>query len=151
VPGIGITTDVMVGFPGETDEAHEATIALARDVGFARMHVFRYSPRPGTEAAGLDPRVSENRKAQRAREMSAVAASLRRAFATRFLGQTMDVMAEPDRVGGAVLAGYTPNYIRVRFPAAGVRVGEVATVRLERLLGEVVEGAVTRRTEAIGL
>jgi len=148
MPDLAITTDVMVGFPGETDEAHAATIALARDVGFARMHVFRYSARPGTPAAGMAQPVAESVKAQRASEMAAVATSLRRAFASRFLGRSMDVLAEPDRADGAVLAGYTANYIRVRFPSAGIHAGEVVPVLLARLLGDVVEGTATQRTEA---
>jgi threonylcarbamoyladenosine tRNA methylthiotransferase MtaB len=139
IPDLAITTDVLVGFPGEDEEAHGRTMEVAREARFARMHVFRYSARPGTAAAEMSAQVSDEDKARRAQEMTALATELRRGFASRHLGSVMQVIAEPSR-NPAFLAGYTPNYIRVQFISGGHCPGELVAVRLERLRGDYVEG-----------
>lgn len=147
IPDLAITTDVLVGFPGEDDAAFRNTIALAREVGFARMHVFRYSARPGTPAAALPNQVEEREKGCRMREMTAVAAELRYEYARKYLGRVLDVLAEPGGVPG-VLTGYTPNYIRVRFAADGVKPGQVVPVRLNRAHAEFVEASLATAVPA---
>lgn len=143
VPDMAITTDILVGFPGETEEAHRRTMAVAETVGFARMHVFRYSRRPGTLAADMPDQVDEKTKAARSQEMVALGRELRQRFAARHIGRVLEVMAEPG-ADAQHLVGYTPNYIRVVFSTAGHEVGETVSVRLLRALGDWVEG------EAVG-
>ena len=86
VPGISLTTDIIVGFPGETDEEFEESLALCRRVGFSRMHVFRYSKRPGTLAAEMPDQVPPEVMAERSRRMRAAAQELAIADARRRVG-----------------------------------------------------------------
>ncbi len=137
LPDLGITTDILVGFPGETREAFENTLGVAREVGFARAHVFRYSPRPGTPAASRSDVVSEVEKAARSEELIGLCHATQRRFVARYVGRELPVLVEGD-AGKDGRAGYTENYIRVTFPAPGVRAGEVLPVRL---LGHTPDGA----------
>ena len=80
-PGCAITTDVIVGFPGETREDFEASVEFMKKCGFADAHIFPYSPRPGTPAADMDAQISKEEKHRRASEASAAAAELHDAYA----------------------------------------------------------------------
>jgi threonylcarbamoyladenosine tRNA methylthiotransferase MtaB len=117
VPGVGITTDVITGFPGETREEFEESLALVARAGFAKVHVFPFSSRPGTEAATLPGQVSPEEKKERTERMLAVAEDAERAFHRAFLGTRQTVLWERPRDGG-MGQGYTDNYIRV-FSEAG--------------------------------
>jgi threonylcarbamoyladenosine tRNA methylthiotransferase MtaB len=132
MPDIGITTDVLVGFPGESEEAHANTMALMRDIGFARVHVFRYSPRPMTPAASLSGMVPDAVKSERAAAITALARELQAEFVRHRLGRTLPVLVEPASAGRMELAGYTSNYIRVSFMGDPSLVGQVASVRLTK-------------------
>lgn len=116
VPGVGITTDVITGFPGETPEEFEESLALVASAGFAKVHVFPFSPRQGTEAATLPDQVSPEEKKERTERMLAVADAAERAFHHAFLGTRQTVLWERPRDGMG--QGYTDNYIRV-FSEAG--------------------------------
>jgi threonylcarbamoyladenosine tRNA methylthiotransferase MtaB len=112
VPGVAITTDVIVGFPGETDKEFEESLALCKEVGFARIHVFSYSPRTGTEAAGMTGQVPEKVKKERSRRMLALAEESARKFKESFSGESLDVLWEKQTEDGD-WTGITGNYIRV--------------------------------------
>jgi threonylcarbamoyladenosine tRNA methylthiotransferase MtaB len=117
IPGLSITTDVIVGFPGETDEEFAASAAFVEEMDFAGLHVFRYSRRPGTPAARMKGHVSSAAKKQRSAHLRALSAALERRFAERFQGQTLPVLWEQvigSTGDGFVNVGYTDNYIRVR-------------------------------------
>jgi len=111
VPGAAITTDVMVGFPGETDEEFEESYEFCRQLGFARIHVFPYSPRPGTLAAGMPQMVTARVKKERGQRMLALAQQSAQNFRRQFLGRTMPVLWEKQT--GGIWSGLTDNYIRV--------------------------------------
>jgi threonylcarbamoyladenosine tRNA methylthiotransferase MtaB len=115
VPDVAITTDVMVGFPGETEADYEETYRLCQDVGFAAVHVFPYSRRPGTAAALMRDHVSPAVKRQRLEGMLALARASADAFRARFQSRTMTVLWEEARRYGAraVWQGLTDNYLRV--------------------------------------
>ena len=117
VPHIGLTTDLIVGFPGETRALFENTLAFAGQIGFARTHVFRYSPRPRTAAAERPDDVAHDEKERRHRELSAVCLASQRAFAAKDLGRTVDVLLEGRGMQPGRLAGYTGNYVRVQVEA----------------------------------
>lgn len=117
VPGVGITTDVIAGFPGESEEEFEESLALTAAAGFAKVHVFPFSPRAGTEAASLPGQVPAEEKKERTERMLAVAEESERAFHRAFLGTRQTVLWERPRDGG-MGQGYTDNYIRV-FSEAG--------------------------------
>lgn len=113
VPGVAITTDVIVGFPGETDAEFRESLEFCRSAGFARIHVFPFSPRSGTDAAGMPAQVPEKVKKERARLMLDLAAESARAFREQFAGATLDVLWEQE-TGTGIWSGVTGNYIRVQ-------------------------------------
>jgi threonylcarbamoyladenosine tRNA methylthiotransferase MtaB len=112
VLAVAITTDVIVGFPGETDKEFEESLALCKEFGFARIHVFSYSPRTGTEAARMTGQVPEKVKKERSRRMLALAEESARKFKESFAGETLDVLWEKQTEDGD-WTGITGNYIRV--------------------------------------
>jgi threonylcarbamoyladenosine tRNA methylthiotransferase MtaB len=111
------TTDIIVGFPGETDADFEATCAVAREVGFARIHVFSYSPRQGTPAAELRPGVPPavvDRRRERLRELER---ELAEEYQRGLLGRTLDVLVEgPDPCRPGWVRGTSCRYVPVSFP-----------------------------------
>jgi threonylcarbamoyladenosine tRNA methylthiotransferase MtaB len=117
MPDAAITTDVIVGFPGESEDEFAISEAFITEMNFAGMHVFRYSKRPGTAAARMRGHVAEDAKKQRSARLLALAAAGERAFAEQFCGAALPVLWE--QVAGAtedgfVNVGYTEHYIRVR-------------------------------------
>jgi threonylcarbamoyladenosine tRNA methylthiotransferase MtaB len=118
VPDAAVTTDVMVGFPGESEADFEETYAFCREAAFAALHVFPYSRRPGTVAARpplADEQVPEPAKRERARRLLALGRDLRADFERRFRGRVMPVLWERARPSesGLLWEGLTDNYIRV--------------------------------------
>jgi len=110
VPGAAVTTDVIVGFPGETEAEFRESYDFARQMDFARIHVFTYSPRPGTKAADTPRQVDDKIKRERSRRMLALGRACVRSFRKGFLGKTMLVLWEKET--GGVWSGLTDNYIR---------------------------------------
>ncbi|MBM3127667.1 MAG: MiaB/RimO family radical SAM methylthiotransferase [Chloroflexi bacterium] len=131
IPDVGITTDVIVGFPGETDAEFEQSLRFVEQMQFSRAHVFPYSKREGTRAASLPMQVADAVKAARAKQMQAIADASQRAFAQRFVGRELRVLwetREKDESGKmkdeenhpssfilppSIWSGYSDNYIRV--------------------------------------
>ncbi|MFQ5526826.1 MAG: tRNA (N(6)-L-threonylcarbamoyladenosine(37)-C(2))-methylthiotransferase MtaB [Thermoanaerobaculia bacterium] len=111
VPGIAITTDVIAGFPGETDREFEHSADFVREMAFARVHVFPYSSRPKTEAASLNDPVPDPVKKERVVRLRAIAADAERAFIDGQIGQPAEVVWETRRRG--LWHGTSDNYVRV--------------------------------------
>jgi threonylcarbamoyladenosine tRNA methylthiotransferase MtaB len=111
VPGVAITTDVIVGFPGETEAEFEESYRFCRQMEFARIHVFPYSPRQGTQAARMPEWVGGGVKRQRSQKMLALAEESAQNFRRKFMGKTMMVLWEKQTDG--VWSGLTDNYMRV--------------------------------------
>jgi len=111
VPGIAISTDIITGFPGETDDDFELTYQLAAELQFARTHVFRFSPRQGTAAARMHGQIREEVKKARSERLLALNEADSRRFRDQFLGQTMQVLIENYKHG--YWEGLTDNYLRV--------------------------------------
>jgi threonylcarbamoyladenosine tRNA methylthiotransferase MtaB len=111
LPQAAITTDVMVGFPGETDQEFDESYNFCRRMEFARIHVFSYSPRQGTQAARLPNQIRDKVKKERSQKMLALAKESAQNFSQRFLGKTMTVLFEQQSNG--VWSGHTDNYIKV--------------------------------------
>ncbi len=99
VPGCAITTDVMAGFPGETEAEHRENLAFLQQIGFARAHVFPYSPRPGTRAAGMPGQLSRALREARARELIAAAQPAARAFLWSQQGRIQEILVEGEEQG----------------------------------------------------
>ena len=116
LPDAAITTDIMVGFPGETERHFRNTLALVREVEFSRLHIFPFSPRPGTPASELPDDVPKAEKHRRFLELKALADELARGFRRRFVGRKVLALAE-ERLPDGRLAGTTAHYLRVAFEA----------------------------------
>lgn len=134
VPSVAVTTDVMVGFPGETGEDFQNTVHFCRVIGFSRMHVFSFSPRPGTPAfrweKGMGVKCEE--KKQRERTLLKLAEENRYQYHRQFLDKTVEVVLESVRSG--MTFGYSENYIPVRIPGVPEgKVGEVVRVKINRV------------------
>jgi threonylcarbamoyladenosine tRNA methylthiotransferase MtaB len=124
-----LAADLITGFPGETLEEHGATCALVRELGLAALHVFPFSPRPGTEAAGLTPAIAERVRSERAADLGRLSRELGMAYARRWVGRSVEALLEP-RTAGRV-RGVTGNYLKVE--AAGVPPGTDPSRRLARV------------------
>ena len=112
IPGLTITTDLIAGFPGESEADFEQTLAFARRVSFAHMHIFPYSAREGTAAARFGGQVPEVERKRRVRELAALDAELGAAVRASFVGQVRPVLWEHATDAG-VWSGLTDNYLRV--------------------------------------
>ena len=131
MPDVGLSTDVMVGFPGETDADFEQTMRTAELCGFHRMHVFRYSAREGTPAAQFENQVSPWTAGERSRALRELGAKLTRRFQEASLGTEAEALIEDVREGAeGALAGYTGNYLRLLTDARSPDIGELRRVRL---------------------
>jgi threonylcarbamoyladenosine tRNA methylthiotransferase MtaB len=115
VPEIAISSDIIVGFPGETEEEFEESLAAVEELAFSRLHVFRYSRREGTPAAKMAHNVPGTVAQERSRRLHALAADLEHRFNSTLVGQTADVLWETAEDHGDSLrwSGLTPNYVRV--------------------------------------
>ena len=139
-PHAAFTTDVLTGFPGETEEEYQQTRRMIETVGYAKIHVFPYSQREGTKAAVMPGQLPNALKDQRARELIALGESTARAYQESWLGCTAPVLLEEQDAQGRWL-GYTPEYIPVTLPdCPACRSGVVVTVRLTGILGDGMEG-----------
>lgn len=136
MPDAAMTTDVIAGFPGETEEEHRETLAFVEKVGFARIHVFPYSRRSGTLADKMPDQVPEDVKHRRAQELIALGNKLEETYVQNMIGSTRDVLFERMAKDG-LCEGYTGEYVRVR---AEAQPNQIAQVRLLRREGNLVFG-----------
>jgi threonylcarbamoyladenosine tRNA methylthiotransferase MtaB len=118
IPDLSVTTDIMVGFPGETEAEFADSLAFVEAMHFARLHVFRYSPRPGTPAASMPNQVPTRVIAERSQRMHQLSAMIERSFRRRFVGRTMEVLWETGEQQAEkwLWDGLTGNYLRVLAP-----------------------------------
>lgn len=143
-PNCAMTTDVMVGFPGETEEEFWESLAFVADIGFAKVHTFPYSRRPGTKAFSAPNQVPEKEKESRARKMAEAAAQSRRAFLQEQLGRTEEVLFEREREKN-VYEGYTRNYTPVRLVSTRPLQGLLLPVVLQDMVGDGCGGTLLDR------
>ena len=110
-PDCGLTADLIVGFPGETEQQHEETLEFIKKVGFSAMHIFPYSKRPGTKAAEFSPQLTGKIKSERASQAQKVADEMEKTYLESCVGKTFSVLFESDR--GQVSVGHAANYAQV--------------------------------------
>ena len=139
-PDIAITTDIIVGFPEETEEDFLETMAFAERIGFAQIHVFPYSPRKGTPAADNPHQVDGNVKNDRAARLGALAEKLHKKFLTAQCGKCRDVLFEEKQQGYWI--GHTSNYQKVYVRSPQDLSGKIVPVRLESLYADGILGGV---------
>lgn len=137
-PDCALTTDVMSGFPGETDAEHRQSLDFCREMRFARMHVFPYSEREGTAAASMPDPVPRHIREERARELIALGAGMAEDYRRAQLGTVRRVLFEQCAEGVSV--GYTPEYMRCEAP--GAVCGQTLPVRMTGLLPEGFSGEI---------
>jgi len=131
IPDAAITTDIMVGFPGESDEEFEQNYSFCQQAGFANIHVFPYSPRPETAAAGMPEQIKDKVKQERNQRMLELSRSSQRKFREHFFGQTMLVLWEKEtQPGSGIYSGLTGNYIRVLAHSEKTLDNEITSVKL---------------------
>lgn len=135
VPGVVLTTDVIVGFPGETHARHLDSLAFCRSIGFAKIHTFRYSPREGTLAARLDQTVSSACAEQRSRDFLALSDEGWASAAAAASGTKQQVLLE-ERTPDGLWTGYTPGYLPVYADLGdAARAGDLVMLRVTELQG----------------
>ncbi|MCF6461085.1 tRNA (N(6)-L-threonylcarbamoyladenosine(37)-C(2))-methylthiotransferase MtaB [Clostridium sp. Cult3] len=145
MPNAGITTDIIVGFPGETDMEFQETYNFVKEVGFSRIHVFKYSPRKGTPASRSKDQINGNIKHYRSNRLISLGDSLTENFNKQFIGKTVGVLFEENCKNSIdYMEGYTTNYIRVKAKARDSVRGEILPVNIidkenDILIGKIEE------------
>ncbi|MFK2824415.1 tRNA (N(6)-L-threonylcarbamoyladenosine(37)-C(2))-methylthiotransferase MtaB [Bacillus sp. B190/17] len=133
LPGLAVTSDVIVGFPGETEEEFMETYNFIKEHQFSELHVFPYSKRTGTPAARMDDQIDEEVKNERVHRLIALSDQLAKEYASRFEGEVLEVIPEePFKEGreDGLYVGYTDNYLKVVFPATEDMVGDIVKVKI---------------------
>ena len=144
IPDLALTTDVIVGFPGETDEQFYNTYRFVQEIAFARLHVFKYSPRRGTPAAEFSSQIPPPVKEERSKRLLVLGRKLAYFFALRQLGCRVQVLVEgPSGQHAGFYEGLTDDYLRVIFPFSSFNLrGELVTVLIEELQGAALKGTI---------
>jgi tRNA-2-methylthio-N6-dimethylallyladenosine synthase len=129
-PDLALSSDFIVGFPGETDADFADTLALVRDIGFESAFSFKYSPRPGTPAADRTDHVPEAVMSERLTELQRVLDARRHAYQREAVGQVFDVLVEKAGRYPGQVAGKTPHLLAVQFDAPQDHIGQIVPVRI---------------------
>ena len=143
VPDVAITTDIIVGFPGETEEDFATTLAFAEKCGFAKMHIFPYSKRKGTPAEKMPNQVDEAVKGERAARLAAVDEKLHQAMLKQMVGKTEEVLFEQP-VDAVYMEGLCGPYLRVVVPGTEELSNTIAKVRITGIVDDWLTGELVR-------
>ncbi|WP_408006838.1 tRNA (N(6)-L-threonylcarbamoyladenosine(37)-C(2))-methylthiotransferase MtaB [Pseudalkalibacillus sp. A8] len=147
LPGLAITSDVIVGFPGETEEEFMETYNFVKEHKFSELHVFPFSRRTGTPAANMEDQVPEDVKNERVHRLIELSNQLAKEYASQYEGEVLDIIPEeidkdhPDR---NMYIGYTANYMKVRIPATEDMIGKLVRVKITEAGYPVNEGQFVR-------
>ncbi|WP_243386273.1 tRNA (N(6)-L-threonylcarbamoyladenosine(37)-C(2))-methylthiotransferase MtaB [Bacillus kexueae] len=150
LPGLAITSDVIVGFPGETEEEFMETYNFIKEHGFSELHVFPYSKRTGTPAARMENQVDEEVKNERVHRLIALSDQLAKEYASQYEGEVLEVIPEEkfkENPDSGLYEGYTDNYLKVVFPATEEMVGKIVKVKITKAGYPYNEGQFVRVME----
>lgn len=141
-PNAGLTTDIIVGFPGETDENHKETMDFVKEIKFAKTHLFKYSKRDGTKAASMKDQVNGNIKKERLKDLEAIEKNNREEFLKKQIGNTLTVLFEEKSDLAGFKSGYSTNYLRVNVEDETLPSNEIYDVIItgienDELIGEI--------------
>ncbi|MCC0737210.1 tRNA (N(6)-L-threonylcarbamoyladenosine(37)-C(2))-methylthiotransferase MtaB [Clostridioides sp. ZZV14-6044] len=139
MPNVAITTDVIVGFPGETNEEFKQTYEFLKDIELSQMHIFKYSPRKGTPAATMENQIDPQMKHFRSEQLLNLSKENFNKFATKFIGSELYVLFEQN-IEGNKFEGLTSNYIRVVVESDKNIQGQILKVKINDVKNEYVEG-----------
>ncbi len=146
VPGIAVTTDVIVGFPGETEADFDVTCNFVKQCGFAKMHIFPYSKRKGTPAAARQDQIPENVKKQRAEKLAEIDRGMQQAHFAQNVGTNHAVLVEQpvitEKKANGFVEGLTENYIRVELPGSAEICGKVVEIKITEALIDKCRGII---------
>lgn len=143
MPDAGITTDIIVGFPGETDIEFKETLNFVKKVEFSRIHVFKYSPRKGTPAAIMENQIHGDIKSKRSEELIKLGDELTLEFNSRFKDRSLPVLfEEKTKRKNDTYEGYTTNYIRVEAPSPNNLIGEIIDIKLKDVENISIKGEI---------
>ena len=147
IPGLSLSSDLIVGFPGETERHHRRSMKLIEEIGFSRLHVFKYSPRPGTPAAELSGQLPKEIKDQRSKELIKLGEDMATAYCRHFIGTVQPVLVE--KVAPGIYGeGLTPHYLRVRIYSGNKNRhwrGKLINARLESIDGRHIKAIVVHK------
>jgi threonylcarbamoyladenosine tRNA methylthiotransferase MtaB len=141
IPDLALTTDVLVGFPGETDADFQESYRFLQQMAFARLHVFPFSPRPGTAAARIPEQVPDDIKTARSRAVRHLGKGQERAFHRRFVGCSMPVLWEMSR-NGHMWRGHTDNYLTVTTASPTPLANTITPTRFVEAVGQGLRGEI---------
>ncbi|WCK53488.1 tRNA (N(6)-L-threonylcarbamoyladenosine(37)-C(2))-methylthiotransferase MtaB [Aneurinibacillus sp. Ricciae_BoGa-3] len=150
MPDVAITTDIIVGFPGETEEMYQEGFRFIEEMEYAELHVFPYSKRTGTPAARFEDQVDEDIKNQRVHELIELSNRMKVAYASKFVGQVLEVIPEEpykEAPDSGLYVGFSDNYQKLIFEADESLVGAICKVRLDEPGVEYSKGTFVRVLE----
>jgi threonylcarbamoyladenosine tRNA methylthiotransferase MtaB len=143
IDDVALTTDIMVGFPGETDEEFEQTYSFVEKISFAKMHVFKYSPRKGTPAAGFPGQVDPLKKEERSKRLLMLSEKCNLGFNRKYIGRTMPVLFEQEfKSKPGYIEGLTSNYIKVVCKGDNILQGRIIDCKLNSVENDYINGEI---------
>lgn len=133
LPGLAVTSDVIVGFPGETEEEFQETFDFIREIGYSELHVFPYSKRTGTPAARMEDQVEDNIKHDRVHKLIELSNQQAKEYASFHEGEVLEMIPEEeDKERAGYLIGYTDNYMKVKVLLDKEMIGKIVKVKIDR-------------------
>jgi threonylcarbamoyladenosine tRNA methylthiotransferase MtaB len=150
LPNLAITSDVIVGFPGETEEEFMETYRFIQEVGYSELHVFPYSKRTGTPAARMTNQVDDETKNERVHRLIALSDQQAKEYASQFENEVLEVIPEElydENESNTLYVGYTDNYLKVKFEATPDMIGKIVRVKLTKAGYPYNEGQFVRVME----
>lgn len=149
IPDLAISTDIMVGFPGEDEEAFQNTCKVVEAAEYCRAHIFRYSPRPDTPAEAMDDQVPEPVKTERSQRLQALCKQVQLRYASRFIGKVERVLVEARSKLSGLMTGTSDHYLQVEFAGSPNLVGQLVYVRIVDVSPEGVMGELVGTTHSL--
>lgn len=142
-PNAGLTTDIIVGFPQETEANHQETMAFVKEIKFAKTHLFKYSKRDGTRAAAMKGQVNGNVKKERLKDLEAIEKTNREKFLQKQVGKTLSVLFEEKSDMAGFKSGYSTNYLRVNVENPSLSTNEIYDVKITGLINDELIGEIS--------
>lgn len=137
-PNVALTTDIIVGFPGETEEEFEKTYEFLKRIKFFQMHIFKYSPRKGTKAASMENQVSPNIKEGRSKCLIELSAENEKEFMSKFIGKKLPILFEQNENG--YMVGHTTNYLKVGVKDDNINENTIKLVEITEIKNGILVG-----------
>ncbi|HBJ2613727.1 TPA: tRNA (N(6)-L-threonylcarbamoyladenosine(37)-C(2))-methylthiotransferase MtaB [Clostridium botulinum] len=142
IEAVSITTDIIVGFPGETEEEFNKTYEFLKDIKLSKMHVFKFSPRKATRAEKMENQVDGNIKEERSNKIINLDRALEKEFMNKFIEKEMPVLYEQETKEKGIFEGYTPNYIKIYAKSLKDITGEIISTKLKEVSKDFIKGEI---------